>query len=40
MGVTIVTDSTCDLSPQMLNEFGIKMVPLKVFLKMKFIKTG
>ncbi|BCS80501.1 DegV family protein [Anaerocellum diazotrophicum] len=31
MGVTIVTDSTCDLSPQMLNEFGIKMVPLKVF---------
>ncbi len=31
MSVTIVTDSTCDLSPQMLNEFGIKMVPLKVY---------
>lgn len=31
MGVTIVTDSTCDLSPRVLEEFGIKMVPLKVY---------
>ncbi|WPX08369.1 DegV family protein [Anaerocellum danielii] len=31
MGVTIVTDSTCDLSPQMLKRFGIKMVPLNVY---------
>uniref|UniRef100_A0A7C5V4C1 DegV family protein n=1 Tax=Caldicellulosiruptor owensensis TaxID=55205 RepID=A0A7C5V4C1_9FIRM len=31
MGVTIITDSTCDLSPQMLKKFGIKMVPLNVY---------
>ncbi|WAM33415.1 DegV family protein [Caldicellulosiruptor morganii] len=31
MGVTIVTDSTADLSPRMYEEFGIKMVPLTVY---------
>jgi len=31
MGVTIVTDSTADLSLEMYEKFGIKMVPLTVY---------
>ncbi|MEZ0537806.1 DegV family protein [Caldicellulosiruptoraceae bacterium PP1] len=31
MGVTIVTDSTADLSLEMLNSYGIRMVPLTVY---------
>ena len=33
MGVTIVTDSTADLSLEMYEKFGIEMVPLTVYFK-------
>ena len=33
MGITIVTDSTCDLLPSFLGERGIRFAPLKVLFK-------
>ncbi|MEW8958108.1 MAG: DegV family protein [Moorella sp. (in: firmicutes)] len=38
--IIIVTDSTCDLPPELLEQYGILMVPLKVMFGDKVYRDG